>query len=95
MQHVSAEVQKAIIRLKILLAIQTMYINRNINTRKVLSFNENIYFKQECLKNIIPHYAKLKIPPTPLATKFTKIKAKNVRIKDEIKFLYFEKTSLY
>jgi hypothetical protein len=45
----------------------------------------NIYFNQQCLtKNIIPNYAKIRIPLTSPAAINTK---KKVQIKDEIKFL--------
>jgi hypothetical protein len=49
----------------------------------------NVYFNQECIKgNISLQDAKINVPHTPLATKFTKTKAQKMGIKDEIKFPY-------
>ena len=59
--------------------------------RKIHSCNANIYFNQKCLRtNIIPNFAKIKIPNTSLASKFMQ-KTSTIRIKDEIKYLYSKK----
>jgi hypothetical protein len=40
--------------------------------RKLYHFNANIYFNQQCSrKQLIPNYAKIKIPNTPPAARFT------------------------
>jgi hypothetical protein len=54
----------------------------------------NINFNPQRLKqNLTPNYTKIKIPNTSPAAIFTKNKTINIRIKDEIKFLYMKKKS--
>lgn len=76
--------------MKILTASQAPYINQYKNTTgKILNCNGNIYFNQENIKrNITSQYAKIKVPYTSLATKFTETKTQKMGIKDEIKLLY-------
>jgi hypothetical protein len=56
--------------------------------RNLYNCNANIYFNQQCSqRKLIPNYAKIIIPNTSPAAKFTKWKTQNLRIKDEIKYL--------
>ena len=53
---------------------------------------QNIYFNRKCLQyNIIPNYAKVRVPNTSAIAKRSQKKASTQRIKDEIKFLYCKK----
>ena len=55
----------------------------------------NIYFNRQCLqKHMIPKYARVKVPNTSSATKFTQHKVYNLRIKYEIKYLQMKKRQL-
>ena len=55
----------------------------------------NIYFNRQCLKNnIIPKYARVKVPNTSPASQHTAQKAKVMRVKDELKFLHKKKETL-
>jgi len=79
-----------------LIASQAKTINRfrNLPT-KVAKCSANIYFNRQCLKNnIIPKYAKVKVPNTSTASHHTTQKAKIMRIKDELKFLHKKKETL-
>ena len=63
--------------------------------RKLYRCNASIYFNKQCLqKQLIPNYAKIKVPPTSPAAKFTLHKAQTLRIKDELKYLYSKKQQL-
>jgi len=63
--------------------------------RKLYNCNANIYFNLKCSrKQLIPNYAKIKIPNTSPAARFTQRKTHNPRIKDEIKYLYIKKQQL-
>jgi hypothetical protein len=53
--------------------------------RNLLNCNSNIYFNWQCLlKRITPNYAKIKIPNSSPAAKYTQQKTQNLRIRDEI-----------
>ena len=55
-------------------------------TRKIYNCNANTFANQRCLRNnIIPNFAKIKVPNTSPASKFTQHKTSITRIKDEIK----------
>jgi hypothetical protein len=55
----------------------------------------NLYFNRQCLvKKLIPKYANIKVPNTSPAADYTSKKVCNIRIKDEIKFLYKKKQQL-
>ena len=55
----------------------------------------NIHFNQQCLiRNVIPNYAKYKVPYTSPASEMTQKKVHIIRIKDEIKFLHKKKQKL-
>jgi hypothetical protein len=55
----------------------------------------NIYFNQQCLKkNVIPNYAKIRVPNTSPAAQITMKKIHQIRIKDEIRFLHKKKQNL-
>ena len=63
--------------------------------RKLYYCNANIHFNKQCLQQqLIPNYAKIKIPHTSPAAKFTQGKVHNLRIKDELKYLYMKKQQL-
>ena len=63
--------------------------------RKLYNCNANIYFNKQCLKTkLIPAYAKIKIPNTSPACKYTQHKATIMRTRDEIKFLHSKKQQL-
>jgi hypothetical protein len=63
--------------------------------RKLYKCNANIYFNQQCLKKqLIPTYAKIKVPNTSHAHKYTQHKIPNLRIKAEIKCLHIKKQKL-
>jgi hypothetical protein len=60
----------------------------NVN-RKLFNCNANIYFNRQChQKRLIPNFAKIKIPTNSPVAKSTQRKTKNLRVKDEIKYLY-------
>jgi len=47
--------------------------------RKLYNCNANIYFNQQCSrKQLIPNYAKIKIPKTSPAARFTQWKTQNL-----------------
>jgi len=53
--------------------------------------NVNIYFNRTCLiKQLTPNNAKIKIPNTSTASKYTQHKITKIRFRDEIKYLYIE-----
>ena len=63
--------------------------------RQLYNCNASIYFNRQCLKKkLTPTYARIKIPNTSPATKFTQQKVTNIRIKDEIKYLHSKKQKL-
>jgi len=54
-----------------------------------------LFLNQQCSrKQLIPNYAKIKIPNTSPAARFTQRKTRNLRMKDEIKYLYIKKQQL-
>ena len=60
--------------------------------RKLYHCNAHIYFNKQCTKkHLIPNYAKVKVPNTSPAAKFTLHKAQLMRVKDELKFLHVKK----
>ena len=60
--------------------------------RKLYHCNAHIYFNKQCTKKqLIPNYAKIKVPNTSPAAKFTLHKAQHLRIKDELKYLNMKK----
>jgi hypothetical protein len=63
--------------------------------RKVINCNANINFNKQCLaRNLIPKYARIKISGHSLPATHTKNKAEEIRVKNEIKFLYLKKQQL-
>jgi hypothetical protein len=63
--------------------------------RKLHNCNANIYFNQQCLKKqLTPAYTLIKVLNTSPASKYTQHRIPNLRIKDEIKFLYIKKQQL-
>ena len=63
--------------------------------RKLFECNANIYFNRQCHQmGLIPNFAKIKIPISSPAAKSTQRKTQNLRIKDEIKYLYMKKTTI-
>jgi len=53
--------------------------------RKIYNSDANIHFNQRCLhNNTVPNFAKIKIPNTSPASKFTQYKASITRIKDKV-----------
>jgi len=63
--------------------------------RKLYQCYTRIYFNKQCLrKKVIPSYAKMKIPNTSPAAKFTQHKTQFLRIKDELKYLHMKKQQL-
>jgi hypothetical protein len=72
----------------------SIYHYKNLRL-KILKCNANIQFNKQCLQhNITPKYARIKIPHTSHAAKFTQSKVTTIRLKDEIKFLYRQKDFL-
>ena len=62
---------------------------------KLYKCNANIYFNKQCLKNqLTPSYANIKVPHTSPAHKHTQKKLPNIRIKDEIRYLYTKKQQI-
>jgi hypothetical protein len=63
--------------------------------RKLYSCNANIYFNRQCLhKQWIPNHLRITDLNTSPAYKYTQHKVPNIRIKDEIKYLYTKKQHL-
>ena len=63
--------------------------------RIIYNCNANIYFNQRCLhNNIIPNFAKIKIPNISPSSKFTQHKASITRIKNKIKYIDIKKQQL-
>jgi hypothetical protein len=60
-----------------------------MNTKKALSHTiANLWFSKQCLNNnAIPKYDKIAIPGNNLPAKKTKCISRNIRIKQEIKFI--------
>jgi hypothetical protein len=77
-------------------ASQARTIHRYMNLKtKLMKFCANLYFNRQCLvKKLIPKYANIKVPNTSPAADYTSKKVRNIRIKDEIKFLYKKKQQL-
>jgi hypothetical protein len=46
------------------------------------------------MKRLAPNYARMKIPNTSTASRYTQRKIPKIRIKDEIKHLYIKKTTI-
>jgi len=70
-------------------------IHKYENIKKLNNCNANIYFNRQCLqKQLIPNYARIKVLNTSPAFKYTctQHKVPNIRIKDEINYLYKKKT---
>jgi len=64
--------------------------------RKLFNCNANMYFNRQChQKGLIPNVANIKIPISSPAAKSTQRKTQNLRIKDEIKYLYMKKQQLH
>ena len=58
--------------------------------RKLYNCKVNIYFHRQCLqKQLTPNYVRIKVPNTTPAFKY-KHKVPNIRIKDDIKYLYIK-----
>jgi len=63
--------------------------------RKLFNCNANIYFNRHChQKRPIPNLAEIKIPTNSPTAKSTQRKTQNLRIKDEIKYLYLKNQQL-
>jgi hypothetical protein len=65
--------------------------------RKLYNCNANIYFNLKCLRNdLMPNYARIKIPSTSPTSKYIQQKTSTIRTKDEIKYLriYTLKTTI-
>ena len=63
--------------------------------RKIYNCSANIYFNRGCLhNNIIPNFAKIKIPNTYPSSKFTQHKVSITILRGEIKYLYIKKQQL-
>jgi hypothetical protein len=77
-------------------ASEARTINRYMNLKtKLMKCYANLYFNRQCLvKKLIPKYADIKIPNTSPAADYTSKKIRNIRIKDEIKFLHKKKQQL-
>jgi len=57
--------------------------------RKLYKCNASIYFNQQCLNQHLTHsYARIKIPNTSPAHKYTQHKIPTIRLKDEIRYLH-------
>jgi hypothetical protein len=65
------------------------YVLRHQNLkRKPYNCNSNIHFNEKCLRNnIVPKFAKINIPNTSSASKFTQHKASTLRLKNGIRYL--------
>jgi hypothetical protein len=62
--------------------------------RKLLITNPNIWFNQQAIANHVPNFVEVKvIGNTPSVIKTQKLVA-NIRIKEELKFLYKKKSNL-
>jgi hypothetical protein len=83
-------------QLKIVNASQGCIHEYENTKRKLYRCNTSIYFNKQCLrKKVISSYAKMKIPNTSPAAKFTQRKTKFLRIKDELlKYLHMKKQQL-
>jgi len=80
--------------LKIIGASQSLIHKFENLKRKLYKCNASIYFNRQCLENrLTPSYARVKIPNTSPAHKYTQKKV-TMRIKDEIKFLHCKKQKL-
>ena len=61
----------------------------------IYNCDANIYFNQKCLReNIIPNFAKIKIPNTYPDSKFTQQKIAVTRLTDDTKYLYIKKPTV-
>ena len=62
---------------------------------KVLKCCANVYYNKQCLnKKIVPRYADIKPLNTSPAARNTQKKVHNMRIRDEIRFLYEKRQQL-
>ena len=83
------------LQLKIVNASQGQIHEYENTKRKLYRCNTSIYFNKQCLRRrLIPAYAKVKIPNTSPAAKFTQHKSQLLRIKDELKYLHMKKQQL-
>ena len=63
--------------------------------RKLYFCNAHIYFNKQCAKKqLVPSYARIKVPNTSPAAKFTLKKVHRLRVADEIKHPYMKKQQL-
>jgi len=82
-------------RLKIVNADQGVIHEYENTKRKLLICNANIYFNKQCQqKGFTPNYAKIRVPGNTPATISTTKKARQLRIKEELKFLHKKKQYL-
>jgi len=62
--------------------------------RKLYHCNPNLFFNKQCLqKQLILNCARVKIPNTSPAAKFTQRKAQNLRIQDELKYVEIKRST--
>jgi hypothetical protein len=67
---------------------------KNVRT-KVLKCRADIFFNRQCLaRKITPNYANIKIPVTSAASRVMQGKVHNIRLKDEVNYLYLKKEKL-
>jgi hypothetical protein len=78
------------------IASQANTILKYKNTRnKVLKCCANIYFNKQCLNNkIIPNYANIKLPKSSPSAWNIQKKVREMRIRDDIRFLYKKRQQL-
>ena len=81
---------------KIVVASQAIHINKFKHLkRKVLKCCANIYINKQCiLYGLTPKFAAIRVPNTSLAARFTQRKLIKIRLRDELKFLYIQKSEL-
>ena len=80
--------------MKTVVASQAKCINQYKHLkRKVLNCGANIYFNKQCLSyGLTPKYANIRVLHTSKAAQYTQRKLITLRLRDEIKFLYIQKT---
>jgi hypothetical protein len=82
-------------RIKIINAGQGAIHEYENTKRKLLLCNANIYFNKQCQhKRLVPNYTKIRIPGNTPATTSMARKARQLRIKEELKFLHKKKQYL-
>lgn len=76
--------------------IQLISFHQSIQeSKKGRQCNFNIYFNKQCVnRGLIAKYVRIKVPNTSIVAKFNSNKAKKLRIKDGIKFLYMKKQTM-